>query len=115
MLPVCPWPWHVHREVLQAAGTRSLAEVYLQDLLQLVLQSQADKPLRGSPSSAPKEQQTPVMSTVNQVRVVESNWITTKGTSKQATGSQRTQCSVMCTHSINLCARVAKQCSNANC
>ena len=75
VLPVCPW--RVHREVLQAAGMRSLAEVYRQDQLQLVLQSQADKPLRGSPSSAPNERQTPVMSTVNQVRVVESNWITT--------------------------------------
>lgn len=35
-----------------------------------MLQSQADKPQRGSPSSTWKEQQTPVMSTVDQVRVV---------------------------------------------
>ena len=55
-------------EVLEGAGTRSLAELYHEDLL--MLQSQAEKPQRagGSPSPTLEGQQTPIISTVNQVR-----------------------------------------------
>ena len=96
-----------------------------------MLQSQADKPQRGSPSSTWKEQQTPVMSTVDQVRVVVCGCkLSSAGLHNEASpppkrdkqaiqASNRVethtvQC-VVCTCVMNSCAHVAKQCNLPTC